>query len=123
MKAHTKYIALSGLLILFLCSFVSAPYKLKPEVMTIQTSAVCENCKARIERALKSTDGIISASLNLNDKKIKVKYDPEKTSPTQIRTLIANTGYDADDVKRNTEAFNKLPHCCQKDGGTCDKKK
>ena len=89
--------------------------------LTIQTSAICESCKNRIEKALKATDGIVSANLNLDNKKIKVKYDPTKLSPDQIRAAIAGTGYDADGVKANADAFKALPPCCQAKGGSCGK--
>jgi mercuric ion binding protein len=122
MKTRIKYFAGALLLIMLLASSASVSAKAKAEVVTIQTSAVCESCKARIERALKSSDGIIEANLNLDNKKIKVKYNPEKTSPDQIRTIIANTGYDADNVKKTAEGFSKLPHCCQKGGAACEHK-
>ena len=93
----------------------------KAEVVTIQTSAVCESCKNRIEKALGSTDGIISAKLNLDNKKIKVKYDPSRISADQIRSAISNTGYNADGVKANETAFKALPPCCQAKGGSCAK--
>ena len=110
------------MLVLFVSSFVFAPVKSKTEVVTIKTSAVCESCKARIEKALKSSDGVVEAKLNLDDKKVVVKYNPEKTNPDQIRTVIANTGYDADNVKKSDDGFKKLPHCCQKGGAGCEHK-
>lgn len=105
-----------------LLTFVSSFVNLKTEVVNIQTSAVCESCKARIEKALKATPGIADANLNLDNKKIKVKYYPERISADQIRTVIANTGYDADNVKRTDAAFKSLPHCCQKAGAACEHK-
>jgi mercuric ion binding protein len=122
MKTSINYFAIVLLLLTTVSVFAGTPAKPKTEVVTIQTSAVCEACKDRIEKALKSTDGIISANLDLKDKKIKVKYNPDKTAPDQIRTVIANTGYDADGVKKNTEAFTRLPKCCQKEGGACEHK-
>jgi len=121
MKSPIKYFAATLLLVTILTGMTSA-YKPKAEVVTIQTTAVCESCKARIEKALKSADGVISANLNLDDKRIKVKYNPDKTTADQIRTVIAKTGYDADGVKANPEAFNNLPKCCQKAGGACEHK-
>jgi mercuric ion binding protein len=122
MKSSIKYFASALLLITILTGTMSASRPKAVEVVTIQTTAVCEACKARIEKALKSADGVISANLNLDDKKIKVKYNPDKTTADQIRTVIANTGYDADGVKKNPEAFNSLPKCCQKAGGACEHK-
>lgn len=105
-------------LILFVSLGLKAAVKPKAETVTIQTSAICESCKKRIEKALLATPGVEEANLNTNTKKVKVKYDPIKTTPENIRTAIANTGYDADGIKKNAEAYNKLPHCCQ-GGGQC----
>ena len=122
MKAHIKYFAAAMVLLTFATSFVTTPAKKKTDVVNILTSAVCESCKARIEKALKSTDGVVEANLNLDNKKIKVKFNPDKISAEQIRTVISNTGYDADNVKHAENAFNNLPHCCQKAGGACEHK-
>ena len=123
MNRSTKFLAITIILFTLSSAFSNLSAKPKSSVVTIQTSAVCESCKARIERALKSTDGIISANLNLDDKKVKVKYNPDKITADKIKTAIANTGYDADDVKKTPEAFNNLPHCCQKGGAACEHQK
>ena len=122
MKTQIKFFAGAVMLVLLVSSFAMAPVKFKTEVVTIKTSAVCESCKARIEKALKSSDGVLQAKLNLDDKKVMVKYNPEKTNPDQIRAVIASTGYDADNVKKTDEGFKKLPHCCQKGGAGCEHK-
>src|ERR1043165_8111480 len=86
----------------------------KKQVVNIKTSAICGSCKNRIEKAVKAVDGVEEAQLNLNNKKIKIKYDPAKTDADKLRATIAATGYDADDVKKSEDAFDKLPMCCQK---------
>jgi len=113
-QTHLKSFFTAVLLIAFISVGLNAAVKPKGETVTIQTSAICESCKKRIETTLSSTTGIESVNLNLKDKKLKVKYDPTEITPLQIRSIISNTGYDADDMKKNEEAFNKLPHCCQK---------
>jgi len=122
MKTQLRFLLAALVIISFGTSFVKAPVKNKTESVNILTSAVCESCKARIEKALKSTDGVIDANLNLNNKKVKVKFNPDKITAGQIRTVIANTGYDADNVRHSETAFNNLPHCCQKAGGACEHK-
>jgi len=117
MHTHLKNFIAATSLILFLSIGLNASVRSKMETVSIKTSAICESCKARIEKALKSTDGITEANLNLNNKKVKVKYDPAKITAEQIRVVVANTGYDADETKKNAEAYNKLPHCCQ--SGSC----
>jgi hypothetical protein len=52
-------------------------------------------------------------------KTTKVTYLTERTNIENIKTAIANVGYDADDVTANEESYKKLPTCCKKteDGG------
>lgn len=86
----------------------------KTELVQIQTSAICEMCKKRIERDLGLTKGVEKAQLNLKNKVVTVAYNPEKTDKEQIKKAISNIGYDADNVVADTKAHDKLPECCQK---------
>jgi periplasmic mercuric ion binding protein len=82
--------------------------------LKVKTSAICEECKARIEKDLAFEKGVKKSTLDLETKIVTVTYNPEKTTPEKIREAIANIGYDADKVMANQRAFNKLPKCCQK---------
>lgn len=86
------------------------------ETLVIATSAQCGSCKSRIEPALKAVKGVNAATLDLETKQVTVKYDAQKTSPDAIRKAIAAAGYDADNISANTDAYQKLPACCQKGG-------
>lgn len=119
MKSTMKSFVYAFVLIAFLGIGIEAAAKTKTAVITIQTSAVCGSCKARIEKALKATDGVMEASLNLETKKVKVKYNPDKLSENQVRLAITNAGYDADDMKADKTAYNQLPGCCQGGGTKC----
>ncbi len=114
MKPVVKSFIASFALIFFMSLGLYATERHKAETVSIKTSAICESCQKRIEKALLATPGVEAAVLNLNNKKVKVKYDPITINLDQIRLVISNTGYDADDVKRNEEAFKNLPDCCQK---------
>ncbi len=84
------------------------------KVVKIKTTAVCEMCKARIERTLGLSKGVKESNLDLKDKVVTVKYNPSKTTPEAIRATIINTGYDADDQLANKKAHDRLPDCCKK---------
>ena len=91
----------------------------------IKTSIHCSNCKAKVEDCLKDSEGINQYTVNLEDKTVTVKYNPDKTNPDQIRQAIAKSGYDADDVKAAKSGCTESKKCskdksCKK---TCDKKK
>jgi len=83
---------------------------------TIQTSAECGSCKKRLEEVLNYTKGVKFAELNMVDKKITVHYNPNKISLKEIKTIISETGYDADDLKANPKSVEKLPACCKPGG-------
>ena len=85
---------------------------------TIQTPTVqCEQCKKRIEEDLKRVDGIQKVIADFKRKTVKVTFITDRTNIEYIKTAIANIGYDADDVKANPEAYEKLPKTCKKKAG------
>ena len=90
---------------------------------TIKTPTVqCESCKKRIEDYLKREPGVQKAVVDYKKKTVKVTYITARTNIENIKTAIANVGYDADDVTANEDAYKKLPMCCKKteDGGGHD---
>ncbi len=85
------------------------------QTVKIKTSAICEMCKERIEKNLALTKGIEMSDLNLEDQSnITVVYNPDKIDVAKIKQVIAETGYDADDVKAVKKSYEKLPNCCKK---------
>lgn len=87
---------------------------------TIKTpNALCEICKTRIEAYLKRYDGILEVNVNFRKGETKVKYLTDRTDIEQVKTAIANCGYDADDVPAAEDIYNRLPKNCKKfeDGG------
>jgi copper chaperone CopZ len=95
------------------------------ETVTISVPTVqCEECKDRIEKYLTREDGITIAKVDYKKKTCKVTYYWDRTTVENIKTAIANAGYDAGDVAADAEAYKRLPSCCKKpeDGGGHEKK-
>jgi mercuric ion binding protein len=88
----------------------------KTETAVIQTSAECGDCKDRIEGGLNYTKGVLFAELDLETKKVTVKFNTKKISLQQVKEKIASIGYDANEVKADSVAQKKLPACCQPGG-------
>ena len=108
-------IALTGI-----TTFGSAQAKKAVQTVTIQTPTVqCQECKERIEDYLKREDGVIKSNVDYKKHVAKVTFYTDRTNPENIKTAIANAGYDADDVPANPDSYNRLPKCCKKpdDGG------
>ncbi len=81
----------------------------------IKTSAICEMCKEAIEKDLTFEKGVKNVNLNLENKVVSVVYNEKKTNPDIIRKRITQVGYHADNMSRDSEAYENLPFCC-KDG-------
>lgn len=108
-------------LILWLCVFtgtvsVAQNGEKKITTVSVQTTAECGDCKERLENMLNYTKGVKYAELDLESKKVTVKFDTSKISLLEIKTKIAALGYDADDVKADEKAFKALPECCKING-------
>lgn len=88
----------------------------KTEEVKIATSAQCEMCKERIEKALYKVKGVISANLDLQTKAVTVIYRTHKTNVDALRQAINLAGYDADNSPADANAYEKLPNCCKKEG-------
>lgn len=95
--------------------------QIKPVLTAIikTPNALCESCKTRIEGQLKRYDGVVEAIVYYRKGETKVKYITDRINIEEIKAIIANTGYDADDVTTTEDAYNRLPKTCKKfeDGG------
>ena len=104
-------------LIIFLLFFSELALSQKKfEEVIIQTSAQCGDCKERIESKLNYTKGVIFAELELETKKVTVKYKTKFITLLEIKKAIASIGYSADEIKAKEEDVLKLPKCCQPGG-------
>ncbi len=94
-----------------------------PKIQTIEirTSAICGECKERIENSLNYTKGVVYAELDLETNIITIKYKTKHVTKAQIKQVISKVGYHADDVERDAEAFNALPNCCRDKDAKCSK--
>lgn len=95
--------------------------QIKPVLTAIikTPNALCESCKTRIEGQLKRYDGVVEAIVYYRKGETKVKYITDRINIEEIKAIIANTGYDADDVTTTEDAYKRLPKTCKKfeDGG------
>lgn len=110
---------LFSLALLIITSAVTAQQSDK-KVATLKTPTVqCEKCKKRIEDYMSHEDGIIKINVDWRKKTTTVTYASNLTNIENIKTAIANAGYDADDVTANPDSYKALPICCKKpeDGG------
>ena len=75
--------------------------------------AQCEKCKERIELYLLRQYGVGSVNVNWRKRNATVTWYNDRTDIEQIKTHIANCGYDADDVTADETAQKNLPPTCK----------
>lgn len=104
------------------CLSITLAQTPKKAVLTIAIStpnAQCDVCKERIESFMAREEGVIKTVVDFKRKVTKVTFYTDRTNIENIKTAIANVGFDADNITANPEFYNKLPQCCKKaeDGG------
>jgi mercuric ion binding protein len=119
-KSCMKKLLVSLIAFFGLISIGFSQVKKGVQTVTIQTPTVqCENCKKRIEAYMMREPGVQKVNVDYKKKVTKVTFVAERTNIENIKTAIANVGYDADDVAANEDSYQRLPKSCKKpeDGG------
>jgi copper chaperone CopZ len=88
---------------------------------TFKVFGNCGMCKARIEKAAKSVEGVSTATWNKETKMIEVTFDESKTNVHKIQEAIAEVGHDTEMHKATDETYDNLPGCCKYDRPTNEK--
>ena len=109
-------------LTLFISIITTAAFaQIKPvRVDTIKTpQALCEPCKIKIEAYVKQFDGVLEINVMVRKGITRVKYLTDRVNIEEIKTAIANCGFDAGEIPASPDFYKLLPACCKKpeDGG------
>ena len=56
----------------------------------------CAACQAHVEKSLRATAGVTSASVNLVTRSALVDFDPKLTAPKALVEAVRASGYEAD---------------------------
>lgn len=70
-------------------------------------------CEEIISNSLKNDMGISESNINIFKHDIAVYFDKTKTDKAKIEKEISDGGFDANEVKANPDAKNKLPDNCK----------
>ncbi|MGD2033731.1 MAG: efflux RND transporter periplasmic adaptor subunit [Bacteroidales bacterium] len=73
----------------------------------------CSMCKARIEKAALSIEGVNAAVWSEEAKMMHVSFNTGKTSMGQIHKAIAKAGHDTEKETAPEEIYRGLPPCCK----------
>lgn len=109
---------LTALLLVFITS-VSYSQQKKTEKAVIKTTIHCDHCKAcetcgqLFQSNMLKIKGVKMYELDEANATITVFYNTKKTDLATIKTAISKLGYDADEVKADPTAYEKLDGCCK----------
>ncbi|MCK9451902.1 MAG: heavy-metal-associated domain-containing protein [Bacteroidales bacterium] len=107
-------IKLSLILAIVLAGFGNIQAQNKPsKIETYKVYGNCGMCEARIEKAVKSIDGIESAEWDKKTKMIEVKYNPDEVELMEVHKAIAKVGHDTEKMEAENQVYEQLPACCQ----------
>jgi hypothetical protein len=105
--------------IMFFITNVSFAQKTNQKAI-IKTSLHCDHCKQcetcgqLFDEKMFKINGLKMYELDEKAMTFTVYYNAKKTNLDEIRKAISMLGYDADDIKANAEAYEKLDDCCKK---------
>jgi copper chaperone len=65
------------------------------EKITLNISGMsCNHCKMKVEKALKTLDGVEDVQVNLGAGQAVVGFDSSKISEVDLKTVIGDAGYE-----------------------------
>ena len=108
-----KYIHLTVLGLFLFCTTTFAQQKTSGKAIISTPGMFTEECKSKIEQSLFKQYGIVAYKADLKKKNVTVTWLTDRTDIEQIKTMIANVGFDADDVTADEFAFKKLSPACK----------
>ena len=93
------------------------------EKATIKTSTQCEMCKENLEGSLSIMEGVLKVMVKVESKELMVKFDESVVSLEEIKKQVTNTGYWADEMAPNKDAYAALASCCKPKKSCCSASK
>ena len=93
-------------------SFAQIKNAATDSTITFKVHGLCEQCKKRIENAVKGK-GVITADWNMSTKMLTLEFNLSAVSLNRIQKRILAVGHDVENMKATDETYNSLPSCCR----------
>jgi periplasmic mercuric ion binding protein len=91
----------------------TAQAKVKDQATIKVPGLHCDLDKDRIERSIFKLDGMIKYKIDVKRKTVFIVWLTDRTNIETLKTEIANTGYDADDIKAEESMRKRIPAACR----------
>jgi outer membrane receptor for ferrienterochelin and colicins len=83
----------------------------KDTSLSFKVYGACEQCKQRIEAAVKGR-GVKTASWDIDTKQLSLVYNSAQTTVDKIANRIVAAGHDIESKKAKENVYKELPSCC-----------
>ena len=100
-------------LILFTASISFGQQKAIQKAVISTPGVRSEACKTNIDDRLVHEYGISSVKADFKRHMVTVAWFSDRTNIENVKTALANMGYDADDVTAEPDAYKRLSKDCQ----------
>jgi Cu+-exporting ATPase len=89
-------------------SIKDAGYGVEEETVTLPVRGMtCASCQARIENALKASEGVASAAVNLATERATIRYFPSIVTVNDLKKIIESQGYTVPEVPTAEEFVDR----------------
>ncbi|MGZ2371506.1 efflux RND transporter periplasmic adaptor subunit [Ancylomarina sp. YFZ004] len=85
------------------------------EKASVWVNGNCDMCKATIEKAALSIDGVIRADWNGETHMLNLDFESGSNDVDAVEKAISVAGYDTKNHKASDSVYKGLPECCQYD--------
>ena len=79
---------------------------------TLYVEGTCKMCRARINKAVQSVEGVADADWDKKTKILSFSYDKKLTSKDDIEKAVVAIGHDTQNMSADDEMYDNLPACC-----------
>jgi periplasmic mercuric ion binding protein len=79
---------------------------------TVFVEGTCKMCQARINKAVKSVEGVADANWDVKTKILSFSYDKTLTNTEAVEKAVATVGHDTRNISASDEVYENLPACC-----------
>jgi copper chaperone len=68
------------------------------QISLVVPAISCNHCKHTVESTLKGFEGVQEAIVDVANKRVALKYDPEKVELSKMEEALSEEGYDVANV-------------------------
>lgn len=93
-----KIIAILAGAVMLFSAQVSSDAKVKTREVTFVTSMDCAHCAKKVTENISFVKGVKDLEVKIEDKTVRIVYNPDKTSEAVLKKEIEKLGYTAEKI-------------------------